>query len=635
MDGIVSHAARRAAIAAASAASPVRRPRLTRRLRNFAAALAAGGTLFVAGNASASTVSFDRLDVDSQAAATSFDAEQVDTVARFHAIVTGEDATHRSSASDTLAAVRRFGRTSRLRTVRRSNEIAPPKQSEPASDEAGDAAPSREPAAKPSMQQLRAANKPPMVPAAEPETLTVQPKRLAPVVRQASARTTAAPSSGGGMPFAIDLPSPTSAPTRSARSSTSRTAADPRPTASRSTATNSSPRTTASRSATRPSTTSSQSAAKLANARRGAPIAPPVPPPVPMSLRPGYSKIAAKTPSRTTARPTARPGSIDAFLPPPAPPVDTQARVAQTPQRPAQSPTPRRNAPAAAPNALPSISELSIATRSSKPAAESNGTNARPAAKPSAKPTAAANGRVAAAPIDMTTSKPKSFTLQPMPNLPVVMPSRRELFPADTGPMVDPELPANRQPATIAANAAETFGGSQPAAAPAVTPPKATAPVERDADVATVSIDTLSPKPAPLAVVPNARSINGTPEPVAAFELPDFSAAATTTGLDGFCPVALCENRELVDADVQHEAVYQGRLYHFSTADALERFKNDPSQYAPAARGRDVVLLSTGEAVVDGELDYAVWYRGRLYLFKYATTMQKFSQSPRSFVSEL
>lgn len=103
------------------------------------------------------------------------------------------------------------------------------------------------------------------------------------------------------------------------------------------------------------------------------------------------------------------------------------------------------------------------------------------------------------------------------------------------------------------------------------------------------------------------------------------------TGLKGFCPVTLCEHRDLVDADPRFAAVYNDRTYYVSTYEALLQFQEDPEKYAPVVRGLDVVALARDGVEIDGILDHAAWYRGQLYLFATADLLAEFSTNPRTY----
>lgn len=99
-------------------------------------------------------------------------------------------------------------------------------------------------------------------------------------------------------------------------------------------------------------------------------------------------------------------------------------------------------------------------------------------------------------------------------------------------------------------------------------------------------------------------------------------------GLKGFCLVALTDHRDLIDSRPEYSTVFEGQRYYFCSEEALAEFEAAPAIYAPAAGGHDVVHLAlTGESQA-GSLDYAVWYKGKLYMFQSAETMETFVSAP-------
>lgn len=113
-----------------------------------------------------------------------------------------------------------------------------------------------------------------------------------------------------------------------------------------------------------------------------------------------------------------------------------------------------------------------------------------------------------------------------------------------------------------------------------------------------------------------------------------IAARAGQTGFKGFCPVELRDSRDLVEADPKITAKFGLQTYRFSSAKARAAFESDPSRYAPAAGGSDVVLLvNTGEEQ-PGMLDYTLWYRDRLYMFRSRESMAAFSQNPSKFANQ-
>jgi YHS domain-containing protein len=107
------------------------------------------------------------------------------------------------------------------------------------------------------------------------------------------------------------------------------------------------------------------------------------------------------------------------------------------------------------------------------------------------------------------------------------------------------------------------------------------------------------------------------------------------TGLKGFCPVMLRDHRELVDASPEFQIEYNGHTYHVSSLEALQAFEADPAKYAPAQGGCDVIHRDLTGEELPGSLDHAVWYRGRLYMFATAETMETFVAAPAAHRSDI
>jgi YHS domain-containing protein len=102
-------------------------------------------------------------------------------------------------------------------------------------------------------------------------------------------------------------------------------------------------------------------------------------------------------------------------------------------------------------------------------------------------------------------------------------------------------------------------------------------------------------------------------------------------GLKGFCPVVLRDQRELADVNLAYCSIYHGRKYYFSSAAAEARFEASPHKYAPVAGGVDVVVKTNSDQDVEGSLDFALWYKDRLYLFCSPESLQAFSLSPTAY----
>jgi YHS domain-containing protein len=106
------------------------------------------------------------------------------------------------------------------------------------------------------------------------------------------------------------------------------------------------------------------------------------------------------------------------------------------------------------------------------------------------------------------------------------------------------------------------------------------------------------------------------------------------SGFKGFCPVTLRDSRELVDADPQFTSAFGLQEYEFASARAKAAFESDPARYAPAAGGSDIVLLVNAGEEQAGSLDFAVWYRDRIYMFQSRETLSLFVADPQKFASQ-
>ncbi|MEO1997954.1 MAG: hypothetical protein ABGZ17_22060 [Planctomycetaceae bacterium] len=141
-------------------------------------------------------------------------------------------------------------------------------------------------------------------------------------------------------------------------------------------------------------------------------------------------------------------------------------------------------------------------------------------------------------------------------------------------------------------------------------------------------------RPIPVSDEPELKAAD--PEPASAVsktedKLRRIAERKGMSGFKGFCPVALCDSRKLVDTVPEFSSTVALRVYYFSTSDAKAKFDTDVEKYIPAAEGNDVVLQASQSQDVEGSLDHAVWYRGRLYLFDTAETKSEFRKTPAAY----
>lgn len=104
--------------------------------------------------------------------------------------------------------------------------------------------------------------------------------------------------------------------------------------------------------------------------------------------------------------------------------------------------------------------------------------------------------------------------------------------------------------------------------------------------------------------------------------------------LEGFCPVELVRNERWVAGDARYSAEYRGRIYFLSGPAQHQEFLANPERYVPCHSGMDPVSLAEG-CPVPGQTDYCAVYDGRLYMFSSPETLARFRQDPRRYTSQL
>lgn len=119
----------------------------------------------------------------------------------------------------------------------------------------------------------------------------------------------------------------------------------------------------------------------------------------------------------------------------------------------------------------------------------------------------------------------------------------------------------------------------------------------------------------------------------AAVEAGVKTSPTTNNHLQGFCPVALRDERRLATALTEFTVEYQAQTYSFSSAAARDQFTAHPEWYVPAAGGLDIIEVKRGHAVAQGSLHHACWFRHRLHMFSSADNLAAFRAAPRDFAT--
>ncbi|MEN6449458.1 MAG: thioredoxin family protein [Thermoguttaceae bacterium] len=144
-----------------------------------------------------------------------------------------------------------------------------------------------------------------------------------------------------------------------------------------------------------------------------------------------------------------------------------------------------------------------------------------------------------------------------------------------------------------------------------------------------------SPTAAPYGTAPAASNPPAAPASVA----PNLPNGVTRDmnpplGLEGFCPVSVCERQQWVRGDRRWGAIHRGRTYLFAGPEEQRKFFTDPDRYAPAVSGNDIVLATEQGQAVPGSRRHGVFFENRIYLFSSEASLKKFLGNSKAYASQ-
>jgi YHS domain-containing protein len=93
----------------------------------------------------------------------------------------------------------------------------------------------------------------------------------------------------------------------------------------------------------------------------------------------------------------------------------------------------------------------------------------------------------------------------------------------------------------------------------------------------------------------------------------------------------LIENEAWVKGRQQWAVLHRGHIYTMSGPGQQQRFLANPDRYTPVFSGLDPVLLLDETREVPGKTDFCVVYDGRLYAFSSAAALAKFRQNAKLY----
>jgi thiol-disulfide isomerase/thioredoxin/YHS domain-containing protein len=246
--------------------------------------------------------------------------------------------------------------------------------------------------------------------------------------------------------------------------------------------------------------------------------------------------------------------------------------------------------------------------------------------------------RVAAAPVP--PGPPQSPGSGPAPSIADTQPRDAVVTADHPAPTDSPQTPPRAvvsagpstgppPPSMVPAEPAYGRDYPQPPAPPAGLPPTPAPPnaVYGPRDGQTDRVATGGPAPVGQASPPAAPSLRSVPNP-------STQGGNPPLGLDGFCPVSLCEKQRWLPGDSRWGAIHRGRTYLFAGPDEQRRFFQDPDRYAPAVSGTDIVLAAEQGQAVPGTREHGVFYHDRIYLFTSEETLSRFAENPARYANQ-
>ena len=106
----------------------------------------------------------------------------------------------------------------------------------------------------------------------------------------------------------------------------------------------------------------------------------------------------------------------------------------------------------------------------------------------------------------------------------------------------------------------------------------------------------------------------------------------TPLGLDGYCCVSLANLEDTGTAWIKGNPrigiKHRNRLYLFSNQQNLQLFLSNPDKFSPILSGFDPVLFTDYQRLINGQREFGVAYKKRIYLFQNEHTLRAFWSSP-------
>jgi len=113
------------------------------------------------------------------------------------------------------------------------------------------------------------------------------------------------------------------------------------------------------------------------------------------------------------------------------------------------------------------------------------------------------------------------------------------------------------------------------------------------------------------------------------------AAGPLQPAFDGNSLVSARDARAVVAGSSRHQLKWKGQLLYFATAEELEMFSSNPQRYWPMLDGDCALTLLQANRRVQGDLEHAALFRGRIWVFSSAEEMREFVGAPANVADEV
>lgn len=106
------------------------------------------------------------------------------------------------------------------------------------------------------------------------------------------------------------------------------------------------------------------------------------------------------------------------------------------------------------------------------------------------------------------------------------------------------------------------------------------------------------------------------------------AAASLQPAFGGNSLVSARDARSVIAGSSRHQLKWKGQLLYFASAEELEMFSANPQRYWPMLDGDCALTLLQANRRVQGDLEHAALFRGRVWVFSTVEEMREFVASP-------